>query len=473
MSQDFDAKLLAVRDAISKRPPFVSGTLDVPDVDLKLYFGDQHVSDCIHLGQSTEEKLASLVATCKPATFGLKQQDVLDETYRKAVTLNNTMFASLLKPAGYGLINTIRDQLLQEGAESTKQIAHEVYRLNVYEQGSFFKPHKDTPRSERMFGSLVITFPTPHEGGALVLRENGREWTFDYAAELTGSSTKIAYVAFFGDIEHEVLPVTSGHRITLTYNLYFDGLPGGGARCDALPAFPRSVEDEDARLRVALQAFLQDSKLLPEGGYLAFGLRFMYPLQRDRKANLQDLLPHLKGGDAMVVRVCQSLGLVGKLMLLYEEDRPYRATILPYYHGGGIPDGENDDDDRRKSEPSGTEQRTRSLYARIAVDHFPNIEYADQCGFAEALIDDERGERIRHMGTGPLRMDLRGLNIEDILSGPTYPSTEALWVTEVSALNSVKETYMIYGNQYDLEHAYGSLAYFVKVDRPAEGVSTA
>jgi hypothetical protein len=29
-------------------------------------------------------------------------------------------------------------------------------------------------------------------------------------------------VAFFGDIEHEIAPVTSGHRITLTYNLYFD-----------------------------------------------------------------------------------------------------------------------------------------------------------------------------------------------------------------------------------------------------------
>ena len=49
---------------------------------------------------------------------------------------------------------------------------------------SFFKSHKDTPRSERMFGSLVVIFPAPHEGGALVLREDGREWTFDYAAEL-------------------------------------------------------------------------------------------------------------------------------------------------------------------------------------------------------------------------------------------------------------------------------------------------
>ena len=98
MSQEFDAKLLAVRNAISKRPPFVSGTLDVPDVDLKLYFGDvvnykcvplsscpasplkRSVFSCMNLGQAMEEKLASLVATCQPATFGLNQEDVLDET---------------------------------------------------------------------------------------------------------------------------------------------------------------------------------------------------------------------------------------------------------------------------------------------------------------------------------------------------------------------------------------------------------
>jgi predicted 2-oxoglutarate/Fe(II)-dependent dioxygenase YbiX len=29
------------------------------------------------------------------------------------------------------------------------------------------------------------------------------------------------YVAFFSDIEHEVTSVTSGHRITSTYNLYW------------------------------------------------------------------------------------------------------------------------------------------------------------------------------------------------------------------------------------------------------------
>ncbi|MGL9672095.1 hypothetical protein U9990_16025, partial [Lactiplantibacillus plantarum] len=69
---------------------------------------------------------------------------------------------------------------------------------------AFFKAHVDTPRSELMFGSLVIVFPTPHEGGALKLRAPGRkegetlEWTFDSSALLAKQDKpSIAYVAFF------------------------------------------------------------------------------------------------------------------------------------------------------------------------------------------------------------------------------------------------------------------------------------
>jgi hypothetical protein len=74
-----------------------------------------------------------------------------------------------------------------------------------------------------MFGSLVIVFPTLHEGGVLFLRHRGKEWTFDSGRELTTERQRsIRYAAFFSDIEHEVTPVISGHRVTLTYNLYFD-----------------------------------------------------------------------------------------------------------------------------------------------------------------------------------------------------------------------------------------------------------
>ncbi|KAI0294544.1 hypothetical protein BC826DRAFT_1137333 [Russula brevipes] len=98
----------------------------------------------------------------------------------------------------------------------------ELYKLNFYGQGAFFKPNVDTPRGKKMFGSLVLVFPTPHEGGALLARHRGTEWTFDSAAELSAAPpSSIGYAAFLSDVEHEVAPVLSGHRITLTYNLYY------------------------------------------------------------------------------------------------------------------------------------------------------------------------------------------------------------------------------------------------------------
>jgi hypothetical protein len=68
-----------------------------------------------------------------------------------------------------------------------------------------------------MFGSLVIVFPTQHEGDSRKFRHGGREWTFDSAAMVKRQKDPtIAFAAFYSDIEHEVTPVTSGHRITLT-----------------------------------------------------------------------------------------------------------------------------------------------------------------------------------------------------------------------------------------------------------------
>ena len=78
-----------------------------------------------------------------------------------------------------------------------------------------------------MFGSLVIIFPTPHEGGVMSIRSRtGHKWSasFDPSPE-TSNTTRtpsIGYVVLLNDVKHEVAPVTSGHRVTLTYDLYID-----------------------------------------------------------------------------------------------------------------------------------------------------------------------------------------------------------------------------------------------------------
>lgn len=52
-----------------------------------------------------------------------------------------------------------------------------------------------------------------------MLRHQGREQVFDWSGDKKGRNA-IQWAAFYSDCEHEVLEVTSGHRVTLTYNLY-------------------------------------------------------------------------------------------------------------------------------------------------------------------------------------------------------------------------------------------------------------
>lgn len=70
--------------------------------------------------------------------------------------------------------------------------------------GSTFETHVDTARSEKMFGSLVVFFPTFHKGGALHLRRRSHEWSFDSGQALAGAANdrlSIGYVALFGNVE--------------------------------------------------------------------------------------------------------------------------------------------------------------------------------------------------------------------------------------------------------------------------------
>ncbi|KAF8137842.1 hypothetical protein K438DRAFT_2120282 [Mycena galopus ATCC 62051] len=68
-----------------------------------------------------------------------------------------------------GILDSVHANLVEGFGKSGKGISAELYKLNVYGKGSFFKAHKDTPRGENTFGSLVVVFPASHVGGALHL----------------------------------------------------------------------------------------------------------------------------------------------------------------------------------------------------------------------------------------------------------------------------------------------------------------
>ena len=116
---------------------------------------------------------------------------------------------------------TIPDEITALIVPDIPHLQSELYKLNIYgAPGGHFKAHVDTPRSEQMFGSPVVCLPTCFSGGALVTHHHQQEVNSDWSSSSESPMQKLSWAAFFCDVEHEVLPVTAGYRITLTYNLY-------------------------------------------------------------------------------------------------------------------------------------------------------------------------------------------------------------------------------------------------------------
>lgn len=149
------------------------------------------------------------------APYGKGDQTLVDEAVRKVwqvplekIRIGGAGWAASLER----LVGKIAEELGCEGVA----VAAEFYKLLVYEKGGFFLPHRDSEKTGGMFGTLVVTLPSKHEGGGLVIRHTGRETVLDLQAE---APSEIQYAAFYADCEHEVRPVRSGYRICLIYNL--------------------------------------------------------------------------------------------------------------------------------------------------------------------------------------------------------------------------------------------------------------
>jgi hypothetical protein len=84
--------------------------------------------------------LEPLIASCQSATFGRNNEDVLDESYRKAGKLDRSQFGLSLDGAGSVSLEKVAKQIFEaEGDVGVDQddIEAELYKLNVYGVLSF------------------------------------------------------------------------------------------------------------------------------------------------------------------------------------------------------------------------------------------------------------------------------------------------------------------------------------------------
>ena len=274
-----------------------------------------------------ERSLADFFDVCSTASFGKGKESVIDRSYRDALKLEPDRFSANLHIANTAVLDHVTRLM-----PSSTPIRAELYMLNVYSAGGHFKRHVDTPRSADMFGSLVVCLPSCFEGGELVTRHQGREVKFDWS-----STTTAQWSAFYSDVEHKVLPVISGHRITLTYNLYH-----------TKPALLSSLNITTNPLYCELKAALQNPHFMREGGTLGFFCQHKYSglsefqsrywgMRKMLSVDLEQFSPYLKGEDALVYEVTKVLQLSiclksvsGGPLLLSESTHDYSMPDTKY-----------------------------------------------------------------------------------------------------------------------------------------------
>jgi hypothetical protein len=287
----------------------------------------------------------------------------------------------------------------------------------------FFKAHRDTPTSTDMFGSLVICLPTEFTGGQLIIRspDLSTSVTHDWdstssdrlgaAASSSSSSNggcKLAWAAMYSDCEHEIKPVTTGHRVTLTYNLYTPADSGrsssqdSGVSAASASAAAASAARESA-FGTQLSSALTDTTWYPEGVTLGLVMEHFYAVEAIGECehaeptswqgesdprgpdNMPDSIEpaQLKGSDLQLYKAARALGLVVKIVPVvslqqFDEAElsgavtpgllsPSKLALMDHFQGDPTAGEQFFPEDYYRREEDGKDMDTRSGWARFLL----------------------------------------------------------------------------------------------------------
>lgn len=329
------------------------------------------------------EQAERLVSVARQAPFGRGSETLVDTDVRRTWQIDAGQ-VSLTGRTWADTLETIVGRVA-EGLSVDGQVSAELYKLLLYEEGGFFISHRDSEKRDGMFATLVISFPSVCAGGELVVSHNGREARLDLAVS---DPSEVAFAAFYADCPHEVLPVVSGYKLSLIYNLW---RPDASSR----PMPPDYSSERDAlatRLRNWSETGESEEAEVPD--------KLVYPLEHAYTlASLS--LSMLKGQDAaraaVLAAAARDAECEGHLALLSVEEWG-TAEYSGRYFGRGY---EAPDDDFEEGE---VEERSCELVALQSLDgsdpEFDSLPLNDAELAPPDALDDVDIEVEFHEATG-------------------------------------------------------------------------
>lgn len=289
--------------------PFSCEGTCVPKRPVTLIFRDRTRFEVTRAKSAYEQKneLQPLLEHCQAAPFGHGKRTRYDRKVRDALQLKAERGGFSIEgfePESAGILKKIQQELVPH---VPNPISAELYSLNVYTEGGHFAPHKDTPRGSDTFGTLVVCLPAQFRRGNLVLRHRGVVQRYDWgsAIEKQKRPNQLHWLAFFGDVDHQIEEIWNGGRVTVTYLL----------RRDASGESARKVADEDLapHIQDAWQALLADESFLPKGGILGYPCCHLYHqdarFQSQQSPIDEQSSTMLKGRDHLVAATALQAGL--------------------------------------------------------------------------------------------------------------------------------------------------------------------
>ena len=196
-----------------------------------------------------------LIQQAEPAPYGRGEETIIDLDVRrvwqiepKDCTIHNPDWDTFLSD----IVETVKQEF-----SINKRVTWNLYKLLIYDKGSFFAPHRDSEKVDGMFATLLVCLPSRHKGGTLVVSHDGESKEIDF--DTKAGAFNIQYAAFYTDCQHEIKPVTSGYRVCFVYNLTL----ARSKRQPSAPAHSSKVEQVTALLSKVFTRTSPDKIAIP------------------------------------------------------------------------------------------------------------------------------------------------------------------------------------------------------------------
>ncbi|AVP96512.1 hypothetical protein C7S18_04555 [Ahniella affigens] len=191
-------------------------------------FASQHIMPLTPIGLTVSgvgniplpisvETAEALIGVATPAQHGYKEETRFDPRVRDTFEIDCARIhfdETRWQPALQAALEKIAQSF---GISPGCSLKAELHNMLIYRTGQFFLRHRDSEKLEGMIASLVVSLPSRFAGGETIVLHQGDAKTF------RSDDKALSFAAFFADCRHEVKPVTSGHRVVLTYNLWLQG----------------------------------------------------------------------------------------------------------------------------------------------------------------------------------------------------------------------------------------------------------